>query len=110
MGDYDDSEDFNDPDITDDMLARLSHERQVMDLDLVAQTKKLLQEAGPAAALNIVTMANGAQNENVRYNANKFIVERLLDPENEGGKGVLEDMLGDLVKSAETIANGGQIQ
>jgi hypothetical protein len=110
MPEYDDGdEDFNDPDITDDVLARLSHERQVLDLDLVSQTKKLLQEAGPAAALNLITMANSAQNENVKYNANKFIVEKLLDPANEGSKGVLEDLIGDLVVGAERIANGGQI-
>lgn len=110
MPEYDDGEDYNDPDITDDMLARLSHERQVMDLDLASQTKKLLQEAAPAAALNIITLASGAANENIRFNASKYIVDKILDPDNEAGKGVLEDMLGDLVKSAETIANGGQIK
>ena len=102
-------EDFNDPDITDDVLAKLSHERQVLDIDLEEQTKRLLREHGPRAAMNIVQMSNNASNENVKYNANKYIVDYMLNPETSGGKGVLEEMLNDLVVKAETIANGGNI-
>jgi hypothetical protein len=100
---------WDDPEITEAKLEALKMERAVMDIDYTQQVKDMLTQAAPGAALGIISMANSATNENIKFNAQKYIVDRLLDPDAEAGAGLLESLLGDLVKDAEALANGKKI-
>jgi hypothetical protein len=105
--DFDDDEDFDDPDVTEDALdAAFRQEREVMGLDFREQTLKLLEEAAPRAAQSIVNLAFNGANENTRLNAAKYVVDLTRDPESDAGKGILEKALEGLVKDAEQLANG----
>ena len=110
--DYDESnedENFDDPEVTEDALdAVFRQERAVMGLDFREQTMKLIEEAGPRAANSIIDLAFNGTNENTRLNAAKYLVDLVKDPEAQGAGGIIEKLMGDLVKDAEQLANGKQ--
>jgi hypothetical protein len=108
-GEYDPKQDpdydWSDPEITDEKLEALKQERQVMDIDFEEQARRIMREALPGAALGVVALSRNAQNDNVKFNAQKYIMEYFKDGNGDSG-GLLEDLVGDLVKNAEKLANG----
>jgi hypothetical protein len=71
-----------------------------------ATLKRLFRENSVQAAMNIVTIANHGTTERVRYDASKYIIERVLGP-----LGLIKDSgtaeKGTLEYTMEQIANGG---
>ena len=107
MDDFDDDNNF-DAFEDDEASKALAMERTVMDIDHAAQIRRLVREAAPRAVVSLITLSTTAQNENVRMNASKYLVDLTLDREIEAG-GQLEELMGDLVRDASKIANGGAI-
>ena len=97
---------WDDPEITEEALEALKMEREVLDVDYKTQALRILQESAPGAALGMVALARGGSNENVRMNAQKYILDFVRDPDTAAGGQLLEDLIGDLVVNAEKLANG----
>lgn len=105
----DDDEDDLHNEISQEALDALKMERQVLEISHAEQVRNLLLEAAPSAALQIVALSQGAMNENIKFNAAKYLVDNVLDPNSETGKGLLEDIMGGLIKDAEALANGRNV-
>lgn len=103
--DYDANHDY-DADTPDEVYDAFKHERQVLGVSAEAQTRELLQAAAPGAASEIINLAQEANNENTRLKAAQYLVDRVLDQQDDG-QGPLENMLQDLVDDAEKLANSG---
>lgn len=80
-------------------------------------TRKLFRESAPAAATAIVHVALYGQNEKIRVDAAKYVVERVLGrpgEENANGRSPLEELMEGVIKqevpegttAAERHANG----
>lgn len=93
---------------SDEMLDSMKAERVMMDESFEQQTKRLIQESGPIAAATIVDLAMRASNENTRLNAAKYVVDRLLDPENTESKQYWESMVDQVTEEVEEHANGAR--
>jgi len=92
---------------SDEALEFLKEERTVFgDVSNVELTRRLIEEAAPAAALSMIHLSRHAVNENTRMNASKWVVEMATNIETEDGKAAWEKMLPDVVHEAEKIAHG----
>jgi hypothetical protein len=73
-----------------------------------ATLRRLFEENSAKAAMNIISMASNAASERIRFDANKYIVERVLGPlsatNNDGAPGSLEHTLAEMEKN---ISGGG---
>jgi hypothetical protein len=94
---------------SDEALESLKMERSVRgDLTNTDLTKKLLEEAGPQAAMSIIHIALHGTNENTRLNAAKYVTDNLIAEGGSGaGKQGWEALIGDTISEAEVHANTG---
>lgn len=53
----------------------------------IERTKRILEEAAPVAAMSIVQLSRQAANENLRYRASTYILDRVLGVE-KGASGI----------------------
>lgn len=91
----------------DDAVEGLKMERTVhTDESPEEMTKRMIEEAGPLAAASIIHLALHSQNDNTRFNASKYIADKLYgDESGKSGKSPWEELMADVVSSAELIAN-----
>lgn len=64
--------------VTDAEVEALAHEREVMGTDHVQQAEEILKQHLPTAVNSIAKLARVANNETVRLNAAKYIIDRNL--------------------------------
>jgi hypothetical protein len=91
-------------------LADAVSERTLLSTSYEEQTKRHLDQAAPAAAMSIVNIALYSHDERRKLDASKYVVDRLLGrigEEKQSAQGnPLEALLGDVVRTAEELANG----
>lgn len=83
-------------------------EYQIMGTSYEEQTRQHLAQAAPAAARSIINIALYSHDERTRLRAAQYVVDRNLGriPEalqNGNGKDPLEDLLADVVVTAESF-------
>jgi hypothetical protein len=90
--------------VSDDELAALRMERQYL-VGLKGtgpdQAMAILREASPAAAMQIVKLAQQADSETVRLRASTYILDKVSDA-GEGAKNPWDDIMGDTFKDVES--------
>jgi hypothetical protein len=97
--------------IPDDLVEKMSEERSMLYPELTdeAYANKLFREHAAAAASTIAQIAMHGSTERVRFDAAKYITERVLGPVAQGGG--TSDPLAELFKAvsekAEQYANQG---
>lgn len=64
--------------VTEEEVASLATERDIMGTDHVQQAENILKENLPAAIHSVAKLARLATNESVRLNAAKYIIDRNL--------------------------------
>lgn len=91
---------------SDEALEGLKMERAVQgDEDAETQTKRLLKEAGPAAAASIIHIALHSANDNTRLNAAKYITDKFYDDGAGNAAAAWEDLVANVIDTAELVAN-----
>jgi CHAT domain-containing protein len=92
---------------SDAALEAVKMERTVTgDMTNEALTRKILEEAGPQAAMSIVHLAVHGTNENTRLNAAKYVTDNLINEGASATKAKWEDLVGEAISEAEVYANG----
>jgi len=104
---------FDEFGVSDDDLAALKMEREMLTHQTpVQQARTILEEASPMAALQLVRLAQMATNENVRLRAATEILNRTGvekgDGKNEEGKEPWSDLFDKVVQTVEDYANGSK--
>lgn len=107
MSDWDD--DFG---VSQEDLDALHMEREILTgLTPANQARKILDEASPMAAMQLVRLAQHGATDTVRLNASKEILNRVGVVEGDGkngeGKEPWENLFGKVVKDIEAYANVG---
>jgi hypothetical protein len=93
---------------SDQTLENLKMERSVRPEETNEQmTRRLLEEAAPAAAQSIIHLALHSPNDNTRLNAAKYVTDSLLESDSSGGKAKWEELIGTAVSEVEVYANQG---
>lgn len=91
---------------SDEALADLKMEQAVHgDESHEQMAMRLLREAAPQAAMSIIYVAMHSANDNTRLAASRYIIDKSTDDGTNGAKQTWEDMVGDVVSSAEMFAN-----
>lgn len=97
-------------------LANLSMEKALSELGSPQETaKRLFEENLPLATMAICHLATRADNDAIRFNAAKYVVERTMGPAEKQDKiegrhiwdDVYDEVTDDLHEQAERYANGG---
>lgn len=73
-----------------------------------ARARRVLREAGPAAAVAIVHVAQYGESSRVRLDASKYIIDRLLGKIGDDGEGEVDPvelLLRGTIKDVEAYAN-----
>lgn len=93
---------------SDEALSFLTMEKSVHeDQNNEQMTRRLLTEAAPMAALSIINLSRNSSNDNTRLAASKYIVDTLIA--GDGGEDdPLAQLIGEVVKKAESFANEGR--
>jgi CHAT domain-containing protein len=68
-------------------------------------TRKILEDAAPAAAMRIVHIATHGSNENTALRASQYITDYMLQDQTDDGKASWEKLIGDVVEQVEVFAN-----
>ena len=103
--------DSDDEDVwsSEDAFETLRMERTVHPDETPEQmTKRILEQAGPAAATSIVHIALHSTNDNTRLNAAKYITDLVYADDSGKAKAPWEDLVAEVISQAELHANVGQ--
>jgi hypothetical protein len=93
---------------SDQALDAVKMERSLNgDLSDEDLTRKILAQAGPQAAQSIVHLAIHGTNENTRLNAARYVTDSLINEGATSTRAKWEDLVGEVVSSAELHANQG---
>ena len=94
---------------SDEAFESLKMERTVHPEESYEQmTKRIVEQAGPAAAQAIVHLALHSANDNTRLNAAKYITDKFYGDDNDkSGLATWERLVASAVKSLESHANQG---
>jgi hypothetical protein len=96
--------------IPEDLMERLTEERTIVTNETEEQqTRRIFLERGPVAAATIAHIAQYGTTERVRFDASKYIVDRVIGVvgSDNGVSDPLKSFLDDLVVQAEQHANAG---
>src|SRR5688500_819649 len=87
---------------SDEALENLKMERQVNpDRDSEALCRKMLEDAAPMALQSIIHIALHSGNDNTRFNAAKYITDKVLEDDTAGTVSKWEQIVGEVVDQAE---------
>ena len=101
------------PSVDDDVLAALNMERQMNPGETEKElARRLMKENLPQVTMNVINTALHGSNDRIRFDASKYIMERVLgkigDDTYETSKSPLEELFDDVtafVNSASDSAN-----
>ena len=98
--------------VSDEDIEALKMERTLLNnLSSTQQALTLMQEASPAAALQVIKIMKYAENDRVRLQAAQWILDRAGVGHDVGGNSAAEpwtDLIESTTRKLEDHANGGE--